>query len=157
MPELTLSVEVDAPAEVTWAAITDWAGQGEWMLGTTVRATDAGTDGPGRGVGGGLWARTGFGPFGVVDTMVITAWDPPRRCEVRHTGKVVRGSAAFEVVPLGAARSRFVWTEWLELPLGPVGLLGWLVVRPAFAAGVAASLRKFAVWTEHRPALGTAV
>ena len=37
MPELTETVEVDAPAERVWAALTDWSSQGAWMLGTDVR------------------------------------------------------------------------------------------------------------------------
>ena len=39
---VALSVEVDAPVERTWAAATDWARQGEWMLGTTVTGDGAG-------------------------------------------------------------------------------------------------------------------
>jgi len=146
--ELVLRVEVDAPAERTWAAATDWAHQHEWMMGTRVRPTAQG----GQGVGGGLEAFTGVGRIGFLDTMVITDWDPPRRCLVRHTGRVVRGTAAFEVQPLSAERSRFVWSEWLDLPLGRVGQLGWRVVRPAFAWAVRRSLRTFARWAALHPA-----
>ena len=32
--DLTVAVDVDAPAEDLWAAVTDWPGQDEWMLGT---------------------------------------------------------------------------------------------------------------------------
>ncbi len=141
MAELTLSVEVAAPPERTWAALVDWDRQGEWMLGTTVTG-----DGADR-VGGTLRAKTGFGPVGFLDTMTITAWLPPYRCEVVHTGRVVRGSGTFEVeaTPDG---SRFVWTELLELPLGAVGRFGWPLVRPAFAAGVKLSLQRFARYAE---------
>ncbi len=141
--ELTLVQPVKAPAEVTWAAATDWARQGEWMLGTRVTSE-------GEGVGGTIAAFTGIGKVGFLDTMVITGWDPPRTCLVEHTGRVVRGAGIFEVVPLGSSDSTFVWTEQLDLPLGVVGRLGWPIVRPAFRAGVAASLRSFARWTESR-------
>ena len=40
-------------------------------------------------------------------------------------------------------RSRFVWSEDLDLPLGIVGRIGWPVVRPAFRVGVRRSLQKF--------------
>lgn len=144
MTELTLEVDVAAPAEQTWAGAVDWAGQGEWMLGTRVRPT--GQDGV--GVGGGISAFTGVGPVGFLDTMVITEWDPPRRCVVAHTGRVVRGSGVFEVVATGASSSRFIWSEQLDLPLGALGRAGWVVVRAPFAAGVRASLRRFAARVE---------
>ena len=139
--DLRLEVDVDAPAERTWAAVTDWDRQGEWMLGTSVRAT--GQDG--RGVGGELRAVTGVGRAGVVDTMVITEWDPPRIARVRHTGRLVRGTAAFEVRERGDA-STFVWSETLDLPLGAAGRLGWRVLRPAFLWGLKLSLRRFAAF-----------
>lgn len=145
---LILTVDVDAPVEQTWAGATDWAGQGEWMLGTDVRPTEQN----GQGVGGGIEAFTGIGPLGFLDTMRITLWEPPHRCHVVHTGRVVRGTGAFEVQPRGSA-STFVWREDLELPLGVVGRLGWPLVRPFFAYGVKLSLKRFARWVEAgRPA-----
>ena len=141
---LVLTVDVDAPVERTWAGATDWAGQGEWMLGTRVRPTAQG----GQGVGGGIEAFTGVGPLGFLDRMSITLWEPPRRCHVLHLGRVVRGTGAFEVEPLPGDRSRFVWREDLDLPLGLLGRLGWPLVRPVFAAGVQLSLRRFARWVE---------
>ena len=141
---LVLTVDVDAPVEQTWAGATDWAGQGEWMLGTRVWPTDR----DGRGVGGGIAAFTGVGPLGFLDRMRITVWEPPHRCHWLHLGRVVRGTGAFEVEPLPGDRSRFVWREDLDLPLGLLGRLGWPLVRPAFAFGVQLSLRRFARWVE---------
>ena len=141
---LVLTVDVDAPVERTWAGAVDWAGQGDWMLGTRVRPTRAG----GQGVGGAIEAFTGFGPLGFLDTMDITLWEPPHRCHVLHTGRLVKGTGAFEVEALPAGRSRFVWREDLELPLGALGRLGWPLVRPVFAYGVQLSLRRFARWVE---------
>ncbi len=146
---LVLTVDVDAPVEQTWAGAVDWAGQGEWMLGTEVRPARQ----DGQGVGGGIEAFTGFGRLGFLDTMDITLWEPPHRCHVLHTGRLVRGTGAFEVEPRGADRSRFVWREDLELPLGPLGRLGWALGRPLFAYGVQLSLKRFARWVEAgRPA-----
>lgn len=137
---LTLEVDVAASANTTWAALVDWDQQGQWMLATKVHATEA----DGVGVGGGLAAFTGIGPVGFLDTMVITHWDPPRRCVVRHTGRVVRGLGIFEVHPRGEHRSLVVWSEELDLPLGALGRWGFRLVRPAFRAGVQYSLRRFA-------------
>ena len=147
---LALAVEVEAPVEAVWAAVTDWPGQSRWMLGTRVRATTMGAEGaPGRGVGGGIEARTGLGRsrrLGVLDTMVITHWDPPRRCAVRHTGRVIRGAGYFAFVPVPGPtpKTRFVWAEEVLLPFGPLGVLGWAVLRPLLAAGVRTSLRGLA-------------
>src|SRR5215207_2627533 len=132
--------EVDAPPEKTWEAVVDWERQSDWMIGTRVRATAQG----GVGVNGGLTAFTGRGPIGFLDTMVITQWEPPRRCVVKHVGGGVRGAGAFEVQPLPGGRSRVIWSEWVELPLGLLGQVGWLLVRPAVRAGFQVSLRRMA-------------
>ena len=137
---ITVDVVVDAAVDAVWAAVVDWDRQSEWMLGTRVKATTNG----GVGLGGGLEAFTGVGRVGFLDTMVITEWEPPYRCRVRHTGRVVRGYGVFEVFALPGGRSRFVWTEGLDLPLGLAGRLGWPVVKPALAAGVRASVQKLA-------------
>ena len=147
---LVLHVDVDAPVEQTWTAATDWANQGEWMLGTKVWPTLH----DGIGVGGRLEAYSGKRPLGFLDTMEITRWEPPQRCDVLHTGRVVRGTGTFIVESRGD-RSRFVWREDLDLPLGLLGRLGWLLVKPFFAYGVQLSLKRFARHVEagapHRP------
>ena len=145
MPEIVLHVDIDAPPERVWAALVAWDTQGEWMLLTRVRSTDLG----GIGVGGGIEGFTGIGPVGVLDTMRITVWDPPRRCDVLHTGRVVKGTGIFEVIELGAGRSRLVWSEILDLPLGVLGRLGFPLVRPLFVWGVQRSLNRFARYVEQ--------
>jgi hypothetical protein len=118
----------------------DWSRQGEWIPGTSVSG--------GTGVGAQVAARTALGPVGFTDTMVITEWDPPRRCVVRHTGRVVRGSGIFEVVPSGEF-SEFRWTELVELPvpdaMQPVAVLvGRWTVAPLTRLALDYSLRRFA-------------
>lgn len=144
MAEVFVAALVDAPVESTWAAVTDWERQGEWMLGTSVRVLG---DSPAGG-GARLEARTGVGRLAVVDTMRITAWEPPHRCQVAHLGRIVRGSAAFEVEQAADGRSRILWSEWLELPFGLAGQYGFLLGRPLFEAGVRLSLQRFARWVE---------
>jgi hypothetical protein len=145
MATIVLHVDIAAPAERVWSALVAWETQGEWMLLTRVR----GTAQDGIGVGGGIEGFTGIGPVGVLDTMRITVWDPPRRCEVLHTGRVVKGAGVFEVVDLGAGLSRFVWSEILDLPLGLLGRLGFPLVRPLFHWGVQRSLARFARYVER--------
>ncbi len=124
-----------ATPEEVWRAVVDWPGQHRWMIGTRVHG--------GHGLGATVVARTGTGPLGFTDTMVISEWNPPLRCVVRHTGRVVRGAGIFEVTPRGTGRE-FRWTEQLDLPLAAVGRLGWPLVRPLAQRGMDASLRRFA-------------
>ena len=140
---VSVSVLVNAPAQVVWDATTNWERQSQWMLGTTVR----GTTNNGQGVGGGIEAWTGIGPLGFLDTMVITAWEPPHRCLVEHTGRLIKGTGAFEVAedPQNPdSSSTLTWVEDVGLPLGALGRLGWLLLRPAVRLGVAHSLGKLA-------------
>lgn len=137
---VSVSVLVQAPVQAVWEATTDWERQSQWMLGTKVRGTANG----GQGVGGGIEAWTGVGPLGFLDTMVITAWEPPHRCLVEHTGKLMKGTGAFEVAGNPDGSSTLTWVEDLELPLGAVGRFGWLLARPVIKLGVAHSLGKLA-------------
>ena len=84
-----MTQDVAAPAQQVWDVLTDWDVHDRWMLLTHAEG--------GRAEGETVSAFTGVGRFGFLDTMTITLWDPPRRAVVRHTGKVVRGSGAFEV------------------------------------------------------------
>lgn len=144
---LTARVDVNAPPETVFAAATDWDCQGEWILGTTVRVRH----GDGRSVGSEVEAVTGIRGIGVIDRMQITVWDPPARCEMRHLGRVVRGTGIFAVQPRGSGSATFEWTEQLELPLGALGRLGWPLVRPIFGRGLQCSLDRFADFCRDYP------
>ena len=135
MPELRVAVDVAAASERAWAAIADWESQGTWMLATRVT-------GSGGAVGATLAGWTGIGRIGFLDTMTITEWEPPRRCQVLHTGRVVRGTGGFEVTPRGPGGCRVVWWERVEMPFGAVGRAGWLVAKPLTRAFFAYSLRR---------------
>lgn len=114
-----VAVELDAPAEDVFALITDWPRHHEWMF-----MTDAWQAGPDM-----IEAYTGIRPFGFLDTMTITEWEPPHRVRVQHTGKIVRGEGAFRVRPLGPRWCRVVWAERVEVPRW--ALPGWPVVHAA--------------------------
>lgn len=140
MAELVVTQVVDAPAQEVWDVLTDWTVHDRWMVLTRAEGGSA--------VGDTVAAFTGVGRFGFLDTMTITVWEPPRRAVVRHIGRVVRGSGSFEVQPLGERRSRVVWSEWVELPFGPLGRLGWPVARALVRAVVALSLRRLARYVD---------
>ena len=133
---VTAQVHVRADPHDVWNLMTDWSRQHEWIWATRVRG--------GQGLGATVIGWTGIGPFGFTDTMIISEWDPPLRCVVRHTGQMVRGRGIFEVIPVGR-ECDFRWTEELELPLPPaMGKLARLGIRPIAERGLASSLRRFA-------------
>jgi uncharacterized protein YndB with AHSA1/START domain len=142
--ELVASVDIDAPVERVWAALIDWETHGDWMVATSVQRTTADGD----RVGAGIEGITKLGPFAIRDTMTFSQWQPPpaspARCVVEHTGTLVRGSGAFEVEDIGGGRSRVVWSEWVQLPLGLLGEAGWVAVRPVVAMFLRLSLRRLA-------------
>ncbi|MFI0483774.1 SRPBCC family protein [Actinomadura sp. 9N215] len=128
-----------ASADRLFDVLTDWPRHAEWMPFTSAEG--------GRKAGDELRARTGVGPVGFLDTMVITDWRPGSRVAVRHTGRVVRGEAWFKIVPEGTG-SRIVWAERVDLPLGPLGRAGWLVAGPVVKAFMRLGLRRLAVLSE---------
>ncbi len=133
--EITSRVMIQADPEQVWQLAVDWSRHHEWMWATHARG--------GQSAGSEVVARTAIGPIGFTDTMVITGWEPPRRCVVRHTGRVVRGGGVFEVVQHGE-QCEFRWTERLELPRIFADAVGRAVIRPVVGWGLQASLRRFA-------------
>src|SRR6266542_3931287 len=120
-------VAVAAPVEVAWAALTDWEGQSGWMVLTAVTVEPGG-----HRVGERLDAFTRIGGVGFHDPMEVTRWDPPRRVEVAHLGRVVRGTGIFEARPAPGG-AWLVWVEDLELPAGWPGR--WRRVPGRLAGG----------------------
>lgn len=136
--EVSESVHIAADPETVFAAVVDWRRQGEWIPLTRVRVL-AGEPGLGQRV----VASTGVGPVGFDDPMTVTWWDPPHRCEVLHTGRVVRGSGTFVVEPAPGG-SRFTWQERVLVPGGPLAALVWSVGRPVSRACLAWAQRRLA-------------
>jgi len=140
MAHLELKVDIQAPAEEVWTGITNWQAQGKWMLATKVESLD----GDGHQVGARISAFTGLGSLGILDTMTVTDWNPPHSCSVLHTGKIVRGTGDFAVLPIHNQACTFIWAEDLEIPLGIIGKIGFTLIKPFFLLGIKRSLGKFA-------------
>jgi carbon monoxide dehydrogenase subunit G len=143
---ITAGVTIAADPDRVWQLAVDWSRQRDWIWAT--RTTG------GHGPGANVTARTGVGPVAFTDTMLITEWDPPRRCTVTHTGRIVRGDGVFEVLPRDG-RSEFRWTERILLPEPLVGLvppdmvaafarIAYAVIAPIARAGLGSSLVRFA-------------
>jgi len=144
MAHVSVAVESAAEPERVFAVLTDWDRHREWMFLTHARVVH----GDGRSAGSALAAFTGLGPVGFLDTMEITRWEPPQAVEVRHTGRVVRGTGAFQVRPRPHGGSVIRWEEHLDLPLGPLGRLAWPAVGPISAGFLRLSLRRLARLSE---------
>lgn len=136
--DVSVSRFLRAAPETAFAAVLDWTGQGRWIPLTATRVVD-----PTPAVGQRVVARTGLGPLAFDDPMTVTLWDPPRRCEVLHTGRVVRGTGAF-IVESAPGGSRFIWEERVVVPGGPLAPLIWPLGRLVTRASLAWAQRRLA-------------
>jgi len=83
------------------------------------------------GLGTTMRVATAFGPLHTTDTMVVTAWEPPRRIDVEHRGRFT-GRGTFRLDPAGPGATRFTWEERVRFPWYLGGPLGALAARPLF-------------------------
>jgi uncharacterized protein YndB with AHSA1/START domain len=138
---IEMSLVIKAPIETVWAALADWESQGDWMLQTSVEVTSKIRD----GVGTTIAAFTGIGKLGVMDHMVVTAWQPPHICDVLHTGKIIKGTGRFELVEIDSQTTRFNWSEEILAPK-----VVFLLIAPGLYAGVRISLANLGRHLRHR-------
>lgn len=139
---VSASVELPGiPATQAFSALVDPAAQERWMIATRLYPIQTEVRVP--DVGSRLAAFTGVGGVGFLDTMTVTAYEPPVRWIVDKDGSLLRGVGTMAVTPTPDG-SRATWTNELTLPFGPLGRLGFLVVRPAVELALAACLRRLA-------------
>ena len=145
---IRISLTLPCNQERAWQAIADWEGQGRWMLQSKVWVTSEIRD----GVGTSIAAFTGpfykrypkFSRIGLLDTMVVTNWQPPKRCDVLHTGKVFKGTGTFELSEISPRATRFNWSEDIE-----ASRLQFFAIYPFLWVGVRISLARLS--TSLRP------
>lgn len=125
MPAVEIQRTVATPVDRVWATLTDYAAYGRWIPLTTMRV-----DPPPTRVGWGFAGKTGLGPVGFLDSMLLTRWEPPTdgggRFAVRKTGRVLAGWADVTVEPTEAGGSVVTWRE--EIVPKPEAL-GRLIAR----------------------------
>jgi hypothetical protein len=140
---IALTINLPCDAQRAWDEITNWNKQGDWMLQTSVWLTSEIESGPGTEIAAftgpfhKLFPRLKF--LGILDTMVVTNWQPPIVCDVLHTGKIIKGTGRFEVIAVSEERSQFNWSEIIWAPR-----VMFLILKPALYVGVWISLRRFA-------------
>ena len=138
---IRLNVNLPCSQQKAWQAIANWEEQGSWMLQTSVWVTSTIREGEGTSIS----AFTGpfhksypkFSSMGLLDTMVVTSWQPPSRCDVLHTGKILKGSGTFELIELSANSTKFQWSEEIEC-----SRLKFLAIFPFLWIGVRISLAR---------------
>jgi len=146
----TLRITINLPCsqERAWAAIADWESQGNWMLQTKVWVTSQIREGAGTSIS----AFTGplykfypkFSSLGLLDTMIVTKWQPPEICDVVHTGKILKGTGSFVLSPINSTSTKFNWSETIEC-----SRLKFLAIAPFLWVGVRISLARLS--TSLRP------
>jgi uncharacterized protein YndB with AHSA1/START domain len=127
MAHLDVRVYIRATPERVWEVISDIPEQASWMV--DVRRLEVTSE---QRSGAGTVIKVTSELFGlplVRDTMRITAWEPPHRFDVEHSGGVT-GTGAF-IIEAAPGGSIFTWVEDFKPPLGPLGELGFsLLVGP---------------------------
>lgn len=127
MARLDLRLFIRATPERVWDVISDLQGQKRWMA--DLKSLEITSD---QKSGAGTEVDVTSELFGlpvVKDKMIVTAWEPPYRFDVKHVGSFSgTGSFILEPVPGGTV---FTWIEDFSPPLWKLGELGFnLVVGP---------------------------
>lgn len=160
MTRFVVTVDVGATTDEVWGLLTDWPAHGRWVPLTRVRVLTPRATGVGaRFVGRSSLAVVGLDRVGFDDPMEVTVWQPPTggqagRCEVRKLGRVVTGTAAFDVVPLpappGRPSTRVVWDEDVDIAPRRLTRLAAPLVSLAGRLAFTATLRTMARELETR-------
>ncbi|GAA0796555.1 SRPBCC family protein [Spirilliplanes yamanashiensis] len=146
----TATVEAAAPAARVWDTLVDWPRHGDWVPLTKVRVTSERPD----GVGAVFVTRTGVGPLAFDDPMRVTEWQPPTdtapgRCAVLKLGRLIHGTAWFEVIPQGPDRTQIRWHEDVTVTPHRITRLLSPVLAVAGRAAFTATLKKIAKAAER--------
>lgn len=133
---IDVSVEIAAPREAVWAAISDVQRQPAWMR--EMKSVRILPPGPvGRGTTGEATVRI-LG-ISVTDPVEIVEWEPPRRFAIRHRG-LFRGGGRLvlrEGVPAAPGIPPTTVVTWREVLIPPVlphvgALIQWPILRWIF-------------------------
>ncbi len=106
----TITRHTPAPPAAAWDAVSDLAEHSRHVPLTDVRVPDGGLV-----LGSEVVARTGVGPLGFADRMLVTGIEAGQRLRLVKTGLWLRGWAEITVEPDGEG-ARVVWVEELWLP-----------------------------------------
>ena len=123
---LTFSVMIRASQQTIFDYVSDWEKQSDWILFTTVKQLSNSA----KRQDADLLAETKLGPIKLVDTMVVTDWQPFKRIVVEHTGRVILGKGIFSVHKISDDSCEFTWEEITPVPFGLIGRVGLTIIMP---------------------------
>lgn len=136
-----VSVVVATSQDKAFAAMVDLPSQEKWIIATKLYAIE-GTVSPPH-VGARVAAFSGAGSIGFLDTMTVTAYEPPYRWVTDKDGDLLRGVGTMQVDPHPDG-CLVTWANDLRLPFGVIGRVGWVVAKPMAQLLLGASLRRLA-------------
>ncbi len=141
---------VDAPTEEAWARLTDFGGYGRW-----IPFTEMVLDPEPVRVGWGFAGRTGVGPLGFVDSMLVTRWEPPgrdgsARFSVRKTGRLLGGWADIRLESRGDGGTDLSWAEEIVLHPSWLGRRIARLVDPVVARIFGRAVDRMLAAADHR-------
>lgn len=146
-------IHIHRPVSQVWELLVDWESQPDWMR----DARSVTVTSPHRtGVGVTIEVPTNIAlGIEVLDVMEVTDWQEHRRIGVRHTGRVIKGTGAFELEPTllpdGTEGTIFTWTEEVDAPLGRLGdLAARATAVPVVSWVFRRSLRSLKDYAEER-------
>ena len=113
--KITLEIPTQLSVEEAWRRLTNWPAHGEWIPLTKMIILHVGSE---PGLGDKFIGRTGIGPIAFDDVMTVTQFEAPGThgfCEVTKSGRLIKGSASFEVKSIDGA-TVVIWVEDIPLP-----------------------------------------
>jgi hypothetical protein len=137
---IEVAVTVPAPVDEVWDDAAHIDRHVEWMA--DAHALDFLSEQQ-SGAGTRIAVETRVGPLRTTDVMEFTAWEPPRRMAVKHSG-LFSGTGEFLLEPVDGGATRFTWRENIRFPWFLGGPAGALAARPILTAIWRRNLRRFA-------------
>jgi carbon monoxide dehydrogenase subunit G len=113
--KITLEIPTQLSVEEAWRRLTNWRSHGEWIPLTRMIVLHEDSE---PGLGDKFIGRTGIGPIAFDDVMTVTQFEAPGTrgfCEVTKSGRLIKGSASFEVMPTDVGTA-VIWVEDIPLP-----------------------------------------
>lgn len=137
-PTFTLELLVEGEPEQVWDRLWDLDRHTAAVPLTDVRG--AGSEPLHEGAR--FTARTGLGPVGVDDDMVVRLWEPPRHAVIEKVGRVLGGSLEVTLAPVRdqPARTLLRWRQSYSVTRLPDRLTG--LARPAVRTAYRIALRR---------------
>ena len=143
---LTFKTTIRASQQIVFNYVSDWEKQSDWIMFTDVKIlTNPTTQ---KDVS--LLAVTKIGPIKLVDTMVVTDWQPFERIVVEHTGRIILGKGVFTVRKISDHSCEFQWQEVTPVPFGLIGRIGLTVFKPLIELPFRISLHRLKSNIESR-------